>query len=98
MRLFSADYKAPGGKLVRVRFTEEDGRARSVQVSGDFFLVPEESLPILEKMLEGVVLHEPDVRKEVDDFFETSRAKTLGISRDDLVLAIVSAREEVVTV
>lgn len=92
------DYKAAGGKLVRVRLAEEEGRVKSVQISGDFFLVPEDSLPTLEKMLEGVALHYADVRKIIDSFFETSQAQSLGVSRTDLVRALLSAKEEIVTV
>jgi len=37
---------------VRVRLREADGRIESAQISGDFFLIPEDSLPKLEMMLE----------------------------------------------
>jgi lipoate-protein ligase A len=93
----ASDYKASGGKLVRIRLTEQDGRIHSIQVSGDFFLVPEDSLSTLERMLEGVKLQELDVRERIDQFFETSQAKSLGISPNDLVHALLSTVEEAVT-
>ncbi len=92
----ASDYKAIGGKLVRVRLTEEDGRVESVQISGDFFLVPEESLGKLEELLQGVALQESDIRALVDRFFAEAKTQTLGVSSDDLVRAILSATEEVV--
>lgn len=92
----ACDYKAAGGKLVRVRLTEEEGKVKSVQISGDFFLIPEDSLPILEKMLEGTVLQETDLRKIVHRFFETSQVQSLGISGDDLVRTLLSAKVEMV--
>ena len=92
-RLRSADYKAPGGKLVRVRLREEQGEIRSVKITGDFFLIPEESLGKLEKMLEDVPLREQELRLLVDRFFQATRAQGLGVSSDDFVKAILSARE-----
>ena len=88
-RLRSADYKAPGGKLVRVRLREEQGHIRSVKITGDFFLIPEESLGKLEKMLEDAPLREPELRLLVDRFFRGTGAKGLGVSSDDFVRAIL---------
>lgn len=48
------DYKTAGGKLVTVDFTVRDGYLRNVQVSGDFFLYPEEALADIQSALEGL--------------------------------------------
>ena len=90
----SADYKAPGGKLLRIRLTETDGRIQSVKISGDFFLIPEESLPKLEKMLEDVRLDEKELKLLVDRFFRGTEARGLGVSPDDFVKAILAARTD----
>jgi len=94
-KLKSADYKAPGGKLVRIRLKEDQGQIRSVKITGDFFLIPEESLRKLEKMLEDVPLREPELRLLVDRFFRGTGAQGLGVSSDDFVKAILSAKETV---
>ena len=86
------DYKSSGGKLLRLRLTEENGRIRSVQISGDFFLLPEDSLPRLEEMLEGVGLREAEVRTQVERFYETSRVQSLGVSSDDIVRALIQRK------
>ena len=92
-KLRSSDYKAPGGKLVRIRLREEQGLITSVKITGDFFLVPEESLGKLEKMLEDVPLREAELRLLVDRFFRGTGAQGLGVSSEDFVKAILSARE-----
>src|SRR5205807_9884575 len=92
-RLRSADYKAPGGKLVRVRLKEEQGLIRSIKITGDFFLVPEESLGKLEKMLEDAPLREAELRLLVDRFFRGTGAKWFGVSSDDVVKAICLSME-----
>lgn len=90
--LLSADYKGPGGKLLRVRLKEADGRIESAKISGDFFLIPEDSLPKLEMMLEDVPLKEKELRLLVDRFFRGTRAQGLGVAPDDFVNAILAAK------
>ena len=88
----SADYKAPGGKMVRVRLEEKDGRIESIKLSGDFFLIPEESLSKLEKMLGDVRLEENELKLLVDRFFRGTNTHGLGVSPDDFVKAILAAK------
>jgi lipoate---protein ligase len=92
--ILSADYKAPGGKMVRVRLTEKDGRIETLKISGDFFLVPEESLSKLEKMLVDTRLDERELRLLVDRFFRGSQAQGLGVSPDDFVKAILQTKSK----
>jgi len=92
--LLSADYKAPGGKLLRVRLREIGDRIESVKISGDFFMIPEDSLPKLEKMLEDVPLKEKELKLLVDRFFRGTSAQGLGVSPDDFVQAILAAKRE----
>lgn len=88
----SADYKAPGGKLLRVRLRRTGERIDSVKISGDFFLIPEDSLPKLEKMLEDVPLKEKELTLLVQRFFRGTSAQGLGVSPEDFVKAILAAK------
>jgi lipoate-protein ligase A len=92
--ILSADYKAPGGKMVRVRLTEKDGRIETLKISGDFFLVPEESLSKLEKMLVDTRLDEGELKLLVDRFFRGTQAQGLGVSPDDFVKAILQTKNQ----
>ena len=78
--------------MVRVRLEEKDGRIESIKLSGDFFLIPEESLSKLEKMLGDVRLEENELRLLVDRFFRGTNAHGLGVSPDDFVRAILAAK------
>ena len=93
--LRTSDFKAPGGKLVRIRLREEKGLIHSIKITGDFFLVPEESLGRLETMLVDAPLREGELHVLVDRFFRATKAQGLGASSDDLVKAILSAKEAV---
>jgi lipoate---protein ligase len=90
--VISSDYKAPGGKLIRIRLTEADGRIQSAKISGDFFLIPEDSLSKLEKMLEDVRLDESELKLLVDRFFRGTGAQGLGVTPEDFVKAILSTK------
>lgn len=47
------EYKMPGGKLIVVDLTVIDGCLAQVQVSGDFFLEPDDALHAIDAALEG---------------------------------------------
>ena len=89
-----SDYKGPGGKLIRIRLGEEQDRIRSKRITGDFFLVPEESLGKLETLLVDAPLRETELRILVNRFFKATGAQAIGASTDDFVNAILSVREE----
>lgn len=57
------EFKTPGGKLVRVSFDLVNDRLTNVQVSGDFFLYPEEALEPITHALDG--LHVTSSRDEL---------------------------------
>lgn len=48
------EYKTPGGKLVVVDCTVQEGRLVEVEVTGDFFLYPEEALDTITRTLTGL--------------------------------------------
>ena len=48
------EYKVPGGKLVVVDLTVDDGRIAQAQVSGDFFLEPDSALDSINAALRGL--------------------------------------------
>ncbi|VEI03462.1 Probable lipoate-protein ligase A [Acidipropionibacterium jensenii] len=48
------EYKVPGGKLIVVDTGVEDSRLSGLQISGDFFLEPDEALGRITSCLEGV--------------------------------------------
>ena len=86
------EFKTPGGKLIAVDFDVVDDELRNVVVTGDFFLYPEEALPILAGALEkspitlGEAGYAARVRKALD-----SGAELVGSSPEALAAAVVRA-------
>lgn len=91
----SADYKAPGGKLLRVRLTvasqADPPVITSLMLTGDFFMHPEDAILDLEERLTGALLEEDSVRKRVQAFFDTD-VQVVGAAVDDIVHVILAAK------
>jgi len=48
------EYKVPGGKLVVVDLDDVDGHIRNFRLAGDFFLEPDDALPLIDAAVEGL--------------------------------------------
>jgi lipoate-protein ligase A len=86
------EFKTPGGKLIAVDFDLVDDELRNVVVTGDFFLYPEEALPILGGALENspATLDEADYAARVRTALDSS-AELVGSSPEALAAAVVRA-------
>src|SRR5918995_3921401 len=86
------EFKTPGGKLIAVDFDVVDDELRNVVVTGDFFLYPEEALPLLSGALENipVTLNEAGYAARVRAALEHS-AELVGSSPEALAVAVVRA-------
>ncbi len=87
MELHEVDYKVPGGKLIRLRARIEEGRIRSVKITGDFFLHPEERIEELEEALVGKKLERVTLRKTVEKAL--SGCEIVGFSAEEMVNALM---------
>jgi lipoate-protein ligase A len=83
------EYKTPGGKLAVVDFEVADERLRRVQVSGDFFLYPEESLDAITGALEGLPAEtsEASMARAIDAAVPPG-AEILGTSPEGIAIAV----------
>jgi lipoate-protein ligase A len=73
----TATRKAPGGKLIHVSLNLDKHCIRSIKITGDFFLHPEEAILDLEKALHNIPLpiHDEDLKHRID----------LGLTRTHLI-------------
>ena len=90
------EYKVPGGKLVVVDCTLRDGKIAAVEVTGDFFLYPDDALDAITAALTGLptTSSEPEIAARV-------RAATgpevtfLGFSPEAVAIALRRAMSDV---
>jgi len=89
------EHKTPGGKLVVVDLDRVDDRLRKVEVSGDFFLYPDDVLTVIIGSLEGL-----DATLDQEAIAEHVRlalpdgAEVLGTSPQGIAIAVRRALEE----
>ena len=85
-------YKA--GKLVKISLEYSDV-IRKIQITGDFFLYPEEAIEKLQKSLEGAKLEKEDIKRRVNEFISKNNAEIFGFDAEQLAEAILGATQEV---
>ena len=83
-------YKAPKG-LIRVQLEIVDNIIKEAKITGDFFMIPETSLQLLEAKLRDVPLIEQKVADAVSDFYN-SGVITPMLGQEDMVKAIIGAK------
>ena len=83
------EHKARKG-LIRFEIDEEGGIARSVKISGDFFIYPEETVEELEKSLEGREIFK--LEDAIDEFFKVNfEGEMPYITVEDFKIALKNA-------
>lgn len=88
--LVQSIYKAPKG-LIRVQLEIVDNIIKEAKITGDFFMIPETSLKLLETMLRDVPLIEEKIAEAVSEFY-SSGVITPMLGQDDMVKAIIGAK------
>ncbi len=86
MKQAKAIKKVPGGKLVRVDITYGE-RLEKVIITGDFFLYPEDVLPVIENALAGALLplEKTSLIEKVQNILNREKAVLVGFSPQDLI-------------
>ena len=86
--------KTPGGKLVVVDCSLVDGRLHDVQISGDFFLFPDDALARLTAAVEGSLADRSIAdRAAAIEVHIKSNDVLLGINAEAIAIAIERALE-----
>ena len=86
-------YKVPGGKLIEIRLIHENGTVISLKIIGDFFLLPEEKLGLIEKSIEGMKINadERDIASRIAKVASDERIEMIGIDPANIAKAIKMA-------
>ncbi len=92
-KIGNCTYKVPNGKLIKVTVEHDEGRIIKVQIRGDFFIHPEESIDDLELALKGVEFSRKSATEVVSDFFLGDDIVAFGITPQALVDALMKCRE-----
>ena len=81
-------FKAEKG-LIKVNVHVREKLIESIQISGDFFLYPEDSLWELEKELQGTRAQKEHILDTVQKFLRDKHILTPGVTAEDFTQAIL---------
>lgn len=81
-----------GGKLVRVKLLAGE-YINDIQISGDFFLHPEETITHIEQNLKNLHCDTPreEITARIENVLQKNRAVFVGLIADDLSETVVRA-------
>ncbi len=85
-------HKSKGG-LIRSFVTVEEGIIKDIEISGDFFLFPEEALFEILEQLKGTQAMREDIQKNIERVYEKERIQSPGTLPSDFTEAIMKALE-----
>lgn len=83
------EYKIPGGKLVVVDFSVNEGCLVGVRVSGDFFLEPDSALDLIDAALNGSPVNstQAELIRKIEVALDDD-VVLYGISADGVAVAV----------
>ncbi len=84
-----AEQKVPGGKMVSVRLVYGP-KIKNVQILGDFFLHPEDALPMIEKALVGTSprAKKDEISGKIAKVLAMNNAELIGVTPDAIAETI----------
>jgi hypothetical protein len=88
-----ANYKVPGGKLIKVKLSISSDKIEQVFILGDFFLHPEETILAIEESLKGSPKEEESIAKIIEQTLEESDSTLIGATAYDFSKVILMAWE-----
>lgn len=85
-------FKAEKG-LIRVKLDIDKNIIKAASITGDFFIIPEQNINVLEDSLKGIEFNKEGVEKAVDKFYEAGSI-TPFVTRDDFIVSIMGAKND----
>lgn len=86
-----SEYKVPGGKLLRAKVETKYHFIAFIQITGDFFLLPETDLEDLERQLVGMKADPESIKEKIVSFFISRKTVITGASPEDFAYVVETA-------
>lgn len=87
--------KVPNGKLLKITADLDDAVLVSIQITGDFFVYPEESISQLEQLLRYQPIEKELLLYMIDAFFKQNNVELFGITAEAIADAIMRCAVDV---
>ena len=86
-------YKIPKGKLLKISldYNEKTNIINDLNISGDFFAYPEESIELIENELKNTVMENDIIFKKIESIVNNYKIQFIGLSsRPAVNITIIS--------
>ncbi len=88
------EHKPPSGKLLKVDATVERNVIKSIKITGDFFMHPEEAITLLEETLAGAPLDSDVLSDKLNTLCSKLNIHLIGLTVNDIVETLVKLKDE----
>lgn len=89
-KMYHGEFKAPKG-VIKVSLDLEEDKISKIQISGDFFMYPEEAIEDLEQFLVGVKIDRESLLNALREFYSKTKVETPMVGPEHFVEAIMRA-------
>jgi len=88
-------YKVPKGKLLKIRlkYDEKSNIIDEINITGDFFAYPGESIELMEKKLEDTLLEKEILFKKICSFVRERNIQFVGVDAEGLTKGILMCKK-----
>jgi lipoate-protein ligase A len=89
----TARRKVPGGKLLSVRLEHNGHAVTAAELSGDFFIHPEESIAVIEEALVGtpLAIGKEELVRKIEAVMSRGRIMAVGFGPQDIATVVCEA-------
>jgi lipoate-protein ligase A len=91
VKVLEVDHKA--GKLIRLQVEAIGDKIFDVEITGDFFIIPKESIDRLEEVLRGTRIEEKELTQKIEAFYEKYSPESPGVTPRDFVDAFMKLKK-----
>ena len=88
-------YKVPNGKLLKISldYDEKDNSINEINIMGDFFAYPEESIESMENELKNTILEKESLIKKINSIIKGYDIEFIGLHAEGLAEGILMCKK-----
>jgi hypothetical protein len=88
-------YKIPNGKLLKISliYNEKSNKIIELNIMGDFFAYPEESIEIIEKKLKNTIIEREVLSKKIESIIKENMIQFIGLNTEGIVKGIMMCKK-----
>ena len=88
-------YKVPNGKLLKISldYDEKDNSINEINIMGDFFAYPEESIESMENELKNTIFEKESLIKKINSIIKGYDIEFIGLHAEGLAEGILMCKK-----